>query len=133
MVPLTPDEIKNAANQATNLMGQLDLEEEKYLLVKREWNQKLKDLKLKCREFVSAFQNQARTTTVDVDRFYDLETKQTWDQHDGKEISRRDLDPYEVGKLRESPLFNDGPDLPGVKHEGDADGQDDEGEDNEGS
>jgi hypothetical protein len=115
-VPLSSDEIKKKADEATKLMTELDKEEEEYKLVKREWGQKLKGIRLRLRSFCQAYSSGIEPKEVEVDRHFDVKKKETWDMYEGKEYNRRTLDPYEIDKLKQGTIFDDGPDLPGVKH-----------------
>jgi hypothetical protein len=116
-IKLTPEELEQKATEATRLMTELDSEEEKYKLIKREWNQKLKEIKLSLRTLCGVYAAKEEEREVDTERHYDLESRDVWDVYEGKEYGRRKMDELEYRKAKQGTLFGDGPDLPGVQHD----------------
>lgn len=111
-VPLSTEEMKKYADEAANLMAELDEAEEEYKGVQREWRNKLKDLRLSMRKFLRAYKDQAEEREVDCVQFFDLEAKETWYEYDGEMHKRRALDEYEVARAKQGALFGDGANLP---------------------
>lgn len=117
-LPLTNKQLEETADRAADLMRELDTKEEKFKLIKREWNADLKELRLQMRKFLEDYARKTRDTKVECKQIFDLEGKRTWYEHDGKRYQERDLDDYELAKAKQKGLFGDGPDLPGVIADG---------------
>ncbi len=130
-LPLNSKQLEETADKAAALMQELDSKEEQFKLIKREWNADLTSLKLRMRTFLEDYAKKTRATEVECKQMFDTDSKRTWFEYKGKTYSERELDDYELAKAKQKGLFNDGPDLPGVK----ADGKDvsvDDGDDDEG-
>ena len=115
-LPLTPEQVEQKATQATRHMTVLDNMEEEHKLIKREWNQKIKKQKLLVRETVNSYNTRTQATEVECEQHFDLVKGETWFVHEGVEYDRRALTEDEVDDLKQEPVFNDGPDVPGVDH-----------------
>lgn len=113
-LPLNDKQLEEAADQAAQLMQELDTKEEEFKLIKREKNAELKDLKLRMRKFLEEYAKKVRQTEVECKQMFDLTGKRTWYEYKGKTYGERELDDYELAKAKQKGLFDDGPDLPGV-------------------
>lgn len=113
-LPLTKAQVEESADRAADLMRELDENEEKFKLVKREWNADLKDIRLRIRKFLGEYREGARKTKVECVQVFDVKKKKTWYEYDGEVYSKRDLTDHELEKAKQQGLFGDGPDLPGV-------------------
>jgi len=122
-LPLTKEGVEKAADGAASLMHELDTKEERYKLVKREWNADIKNLKIRQREFLANYAKKSACREVECKVVYDLKGKKTWYEFEGAKYKVRELNDYEMAQAKQKGLFNDGPDLPGVVHENKGSGE----------
>jgi len=112
---LTSTEVEEQAQRATQLMSQLDNMEEDYKLIKRDWNKKIKDIKLSVRKACQIFASKIEEREVNAQACYDLDTGRTWHEYGGKQYLEREMSDEERQSVKQGTLFEDGANIPGVQ------------------
>ena len=109
---LAGDEIEEQARTATRLMSQLDNMEEEYKLVKRDWNKKLKDIKLQVRKTCQTFASKIEEREVKAQHCFDLDAGKCWYNYGGMNFLERDITDEERDQLKQGSIFKDGSNIP---------------------
>ena len=110
---LTPEEVAEQAKFALGLNTEADNMEEEYGLVKRDWNKKLKDLKLKSRMARQVYESQIENREVKAHQYFDLDTGKCWYSYGGQNYLERELTDEEREQLQQGTIFGDGANIPG--------------------
>ena len=109
---LSQDEVEDQAHQATRLMTQLDNMEEEYKIVKRDWNKKLKDIKLQVRKTCQTFASKIEEREVKAQHCFDTNNGRCWYRYGQKNFLERDITDDERKQLNQGTLFADGANVP---------------------
>lgn len=118
-IELTDDEKRERAHRCVGLIDQLDKSETEFKEIKKEWNDKHKELRGEIRELSLAHVTGREFREVECDQVYDLPNKRAWYAFNGKKYGERDMTDYEVAQIKQGNLLNDGAnamDAAGVKH-----------------
>jgi hypothetical protein len=109
---LTPEEIADKAQLHIQLSAKLDNKEEEYKLVKRQWNQEIKELKIDGRKARQVCQSGIEEREVVADHCFDSDTGQCWYEYGGKKFLEREITDEEAEALAQGTLFDDGANVP---------------------
>jgi len=109
---LTPDEIEEKAQIATQLMTLLDNKEEEFKIIKRDWNKEIKDIRLKVRKMCQTFATKMEERDVQAEVVYDLNSGQMWFDFDGKQYQERSITEEERAMLQQGTIFDDDANIP---------------------
>lgn len=114
-VQLTEQELADRASGCAKAFKELDAIEDDYREVKKEWSAKIKDKKAEVLKLSRAHVTGREVRQVDCEQVFDLKGKRTWFQYNKERYEERDLTEYEVAGVKQRGLFNDGPNVPGLK------------------
>jgi hypothetical protein len=109
---LTDAEANEVASRATSLMTTQDNMEEEYKVVKRDWNKKLKDIRLEARKACQVFAARIEEREVKAESCFDLKSGRCWYEYDGERYLERDITDEEKELVQQGTIFDDGANIP---------------------
>lgn len=106
-IKLTPEQVEQAAQLATNTMEELGRVEEDYSIYKREKNAEIKKMKLDIKNLCHQFATKTRRQEVDCEQFFDVEKRTTWFIYGDEKYGEREMTEDEIADVTQGKLFDD--------------------------
>jgi len=105
---LTKDELHARSHDCARLIDELDKSEAEFKEIKKEWNDKHKELRGDIKELALAHVTGHEYREVECEQVFDLKAKKTWYDFDGAEYEKRDMTEYEIAQIKQGSLLGDG-------------------------
>lgn len=108
-VELTKDEVQSKMVQLCQAITELEEKENEYYAVKKEWNQELKSIKQRVKDFSKQAIEGVQERDVECQQVWCDATKCTWYVYNGRKYGERPLNNQELEEIKQKGLFHDGP------------------------
>lgn len=111
-IDLTPDEVNQRAKECARQIDELTRLEIDAKTVRATLTANVKKVKAFINDLSHAAILGKEWREVNCIQWFDLKNKETWYTYDDKEYDRRSLSQFEIDKLKQGSLFDDGANLP---------------------
>ena len=118
-IKLTDDELADRSHRCAIHLDELERSQTEFKAIKKEWNDKHKELKSDIRELSLAHVTGREWRETECEQVFDLENKLTWYELDGERYNELEMTEYQIAKVKQGSLLGDGAnamDAAGVKH-----------------